>query len=265
MPATLAFIGGGNMGGAIIRGAIDRGLLPAVEILVADIDPGRREELSALGCAVTADAREALGAEHLMLAVKPQIFPKVVEVTGALDHPAVVMSIMAGLSSASIRAALGPYARVIRVMPNTPCQVGAGMSAIALGEGAAEGDDRLAWELFGALGHVVSVEEDQMHAVTAVSGSGPAYVFLLEECMEVAAIDLGLPPQVARHLARQTVLGAGALLRGSNEPASALREVVTSPGGTTAAAIDVFERHGLHRVVAEAITAARDRGIELGG
>ncbi len=215
------------------------------------------------GCATVEEPKGVVDAEEIMLAVKPQIFPEVARAIGPLRSPRVVISIMAGLGSRAIRAALGDEARVVRVMPNTPCQVGAGMAAIALGEGARGGDEKLALAVFGALGGTVMVDEAMMYAVTAVSGSGPGYVFLLAEAMQKAAVDLGLDPEVADRLVRQTVFGSGKLLVESDQGAADLRRAVTSPGGTTEAALKVMLGGRLPEIIAEAITAARDRGVEL--
>jgi pyrroline-5-carboxylate reductase len=263
MAHTLGIIGAGNMGQAIVAGAIRIGVLEPKQILVAEVEPGRRQAVEALGCAVTDTPAGAAAAEQLMLATKPQSFPELAANIAPLARSTVVISIMAGLSSRRIAEALGEHARVVRVMPNIPCQVGQGMSSVALGHGAREGDDALTRRVFSAIGAVATVREDQMYAVTAVSGSGPAYVFLLAELMERAAIELGLEPRTARLLARQTVTGAGALLGHSAEEASVLRDAVTSKGGTTAAALDVMRRHDLSDIIVRAIAAARDRGIEL--
>jgi pyrroline-5-carboxylate reductase len=167
------------------------------------------------------------------------------------------------VTSAAVRAALGENARVVRVMPNTPCQIGAGMSAIALGEGASPGDETLARSLFESLGKVIAVDEHLMDAVTAVSGSGPAYVFLLAEAMEQAAVKIGLTMHDARILVSQTILGSARLLSESGQTADELRQAVTSPGGTTAAALEVMFERELPETMSLAITAARDRGREL--
>ncbi len=263
MGITLGIIGAGNMGMAILRGALDAGVLSPQTTVVADVEPARREEAAHLGCPTTADVADLREAGQIMLAVKPQGFDDVAGTLGRLQRPTVVISIMAGLDSRAIRAALGPAARVVRVMPNTPCQVGAGMAAIALGEGAEPGDEALAVEIFEALGRTVTVEEALMHAVTAVSGSGPAYVFLLAEAMEKAAVDLGLDPAQAGLLVRQTILGAGKLLAESGRSLSDLRAAVTSPGGTTEAALREMDRRELSAIIRAAVTAARDRGVEL--
>jgi pyrroline-5-carboxylate reductase len=174
-----------------------------------------------------------------------------------------VISIMAGLSSGPIRAALGEGVRVIRVMPNTPSQINLGISAIAMGEGARPGDDDLARRLFEAVGSVVTVREEQIYAVTAVSGGGPAYVCLLAEAMTQGAVELGIEPETARALAIHTIHGAGALMVRTGEDPATLREAVTSKGGTTFEALKVMYERELPRIIADGLAAARDRGIEL--
>ena len=263
MSRELGIIGGGNMGAAIVRGAIAAGVIDPQNILVAEIDPSRRAQVGRTGCATTEDPAEAAACAQMLLAVKPQSFADVAKAVAPLAKPTIVISIMAGLGSGVIRRALGESARVVRVMPNTPCQVGAGVAAIALGDGAAPGDERLARELFDALGRTTTVDEGQMYAVTAVSGSGPAYVFLLAEALEQAAVDLGIDSATARLLVHQTVFGSGKLLLESDQEAVALRQAVTSPGGTTEAALAVMLEQRFAQIIAEAVTAARDRGIEL--
>jgi len=261
--AKLAVIGAGNMGGAIVRGAIRSEVVDAADGLVIDLSSDVRDGFKAAGCAVSGDLDDARGHEQLLLAIKPQQFPTVAEAIGELKTSTIVISVMAGLSSASIRARLGEPARVIRVMPNTPCQIGTGMSGIALGEGAEPGDERLADELFSAIGDVAHVQEAQMHAVTAISGSGPAYLFLLAESMEQAAEQMGLHGSDARLMVAQTLFGAAKLLRETDHRAVELRQAVTSPGGTTAAALEVMFEKELPEIVIEALQAARDRGFEL--
>ncbi|MCA9296011.1 MAG: pyrroline-5-carboxylate reductase [Phycisphaerales bacterium] len=262
---TLGVIGAGNMGSAVLHGALAAGVLPPDRILVADINENARAIFDALGCATTSSPIDPTQCEQLMLAIKPQVFPAVATTLGALPASQVVISVMAGLSSTNIRAKLGDHARIVRVMPNTPAQVGEGITAIALGAGAEAGDAVLAESLFSAVGKTVRVDEAHMYAVTAVSGSGPAYVFRLAEAMEKAAQEIGLEPDVARQLVAQTIRGAGALLIRENADPAALREAVTSPGGTTAAALDVMNACGFEDVIVDAITAARDRGVTLDG
>lgn len=251
------------MGQAILRGAIKAEIIEAGKILVVEPDAQRRSEIKALGCAVSEDANESLSAEQIMLAVKPQVFESVASVIAPLIEPKIVISIMAGLSSKALRAALGDNARMVRIMPNTPCSVGAGMTAIALGEGARSGDEALAISLFESLGKVAIVDESLMHAVTAVSGSGPAYIFMLAEQMQKVAMDLGIDQATARLLVQQTILGAGRMLNESDKDAGELRQAVTSPGGTTQAAIEVMMKRDLPKIINHAINAAHQRGIEL--
>ncbi len=263
MAHRLGIIGGGNMGQAIVRGSIAAGIMKSDDVLVAEIDPMRRQELACLGCTTTEDPVLAVGCEQIMLAVKPQVFANIATVIGLLPEPKVVISIMAGLSSKVIGEALGEHARVVRVMPNTPCRIGAGMTAIALGHGAKAGDEALAVAIFDSLGQTTTVDESLMHVVTAVSGSGPAYVFLLAEAMQQAAVDLGMDQATAQLLVNQTISGAGKLLVEADEEPADLRQAVTSPGGTTEAALEVMLKHDLPAVVRDAIKAARDRGVEL--
>lgn len=270
MTLKLGIIGGGNMGAAIIRGAIRAGVIDAKQVIIAEVDKDRRKKLEPLGCALTDDPKKCLDAEQLLLAVKPQSFPAVAKSLvgdplgrAPLHRSTIVISIMAGLSSGKIRSALGDSARIVRAMPNTPAQINLGMTAIALGEGANPGDDTLANELFSAVGKVINVEEKDMYAVTALSGSGPAYVFLLAEAMQQAGEQMGLNHAAARDLVTQTIRGAGELLHQSEQTADALRQAVTSPGGTTAAAMEYMFEKELPDIITEALMAARNRGIEL--
>lgn len=263
MTYELGVIGCGAMGWAILSGAIDANIIEPDRIIVAEPDEARRERPRAAGCAVTVNPRETLTADRLLLAVKPQVFPDVAGAIGSLRPDVLVLSIMAGISSTRIQAALGGGGRVVRVMPNMPCQVRAGMAAIAPGVDARAEDMAFASNLFQALGKTVVVEEHQLDAVTALSGSGPAYVFLLAESLEQAGVRMGLEPAVARLLAYQTVFGAGTLLHEDGREAEALRQAVTSSGGTTAAALAVMFEQELPRIVVEAVTAARARGREL--
>ncbi len=260
MAPFLGVVGGGNMGLAIVRGALAKGVLQASEVLVAEVEAARRAEAAALGCATSEKASDAGACANLLLAVKPQSFTAVAASIGRLRQPRIVISIMAGIGTGRIAGALGSAARVVRVMPNTPCRVGAGATAIARGAGSRPGDEDLAQKLFGALGAVVMVDEAHMHAVTALSGSGPAYVFLLTEAMEAAGRSAGLPPGTAALLARQTVIGAGRLLAETAEDPAALRRAVTSPGGTTEAAI----AHKLERDLPGCIDAAIQASVARG-
>ncbi|MHC4786007.1 MAG: pyrroline-5-carboxylate reductase [Planctomycetota bacterium] len=264
MAGRLGIIGGGIMGQAIARGAITAHVLRPNEIIVSELDARKRTEIERLGCPTSDDARRAAECEQVLLAVKPQSFGDVAAAIAPLGKPTVVITIMAGLGTDGIRARLGEHARMIRAMPNTPCQLGEGMTGIALGAGAETGDEKLAWHIFEAVGRTAILAEALMDAVTAVSGSGPAYVYLLAELMEKAARKIGLDEATARLLVVQTVIGAGRMLRDTGLEPAELRRVVTTPGGTTAAAMDVITRQDLPGVFIEALTAARDRGAELG-
>jgi pyrroline-5-carboxylate reductase len=265
MAARLGILGFGSMGGAIARGAVGAGVIDARDVIVVEPDDARRAAASALGCVVSGVERHAFDAEQVLIAVKPQRFRQAVARIGAVESPTVIISVMAGVSSATIRHALGGATRVIRAMPNIACEVGAGATALAPGEAARPGDESLALSLFAAVGRVVVVDESMLHAVTALSGSGPAYVFLLAEAMEQAGIQAGLERHLARTLAYETVHGAAKLLVGrADQDADSLRRAVTSPGGTTSAALEVMFERELPQIVAEAILAARDRSIEFG-
>lgn len=272
--AALAVIGGGNMAKAIIDGAARAGVLDG-PVIVADPSPERRA-LFERSVGTASEAVEQLaaledraGVGQVLLAVKPQMLPEVAkDVRRALDDGAwgerrVVISILAGATRSLVRAAFDGKAAVVRVMPNTPALVGRGMSALCA-EGVDAGDVALARRLFEAVGRVIEVREDQMDAFTAVGGSGPAYVFRLAEAMVRGAVEAGLDADDALLAVRETIAGAGLHLGDAEEGPDVLRARVTSKGGTTAAALEVFERGGLEDLVVRAIIAARDRGAELG-
>ena len=260
----LSIIGLGNMGSAALHGLLEANILRPQEIVVAEHDEERRQHAADLGCAISQDAAQIASADQIMLAVKPQGFAEVGAWIGKLLEPTVVISVMAGVPSQKISDMLGPLAKVVRVMPNTPCRIGRGMTAIALGHGAAQEDAALATEIFDALGHSVQVDEAHIDAATALGGSGPAYVFLLAEAMVRAGIGMGLEEHVALQITDHTIAGAGQLLLESEPDAAALRAMVTSKGGTTAAAIDLMLEHKFDDIVLKAVEAAQKRGQELG-
>lgn len=265
MPYELGFIGAGNMAEAIIRAAISSDLVPAGGIIVADPSADRRKVAEELGTAVSEHNADVIAqAKQIVLAVKPQMFATVVpELRGLKIDEQILISIMAGLSTQRIAAAVGGQARVIRVMPNTPLMVGVGMAGVALGEHARQGDEQLAMDLFCAAGKAVVVGEDLIDVVTAVSGSGPAYVFYLAEAMVAAGEAMGLDEQ-ADLLVRQTILGAAQLLAASPDSAAELRRKVTSPGGTTEAAIHHMDTNDVRDHVFTAVHRAAERSRELG-
>lgn len=263
---TLGFIGAGNMAEAIARAAIDSDVMPADRMIASDRSVERRAVFADLGIETTEDNTRVIDdCEQLLLAVKPQVLPALTdELAEHLRDDQVVISIMAGIGSAKLEQVIGRTARMIRVMPNTPKMVGRGMTGIALGNHAKPGDEDLAIRLFTAgNSEAVVVDESMIDAITAVSGSGPAYAFFLAEAMERAAAELGLD-QHARLLVTQTLHGAAELLAGSPDTASELRRKVTSPGGTTAAAIQHLENQQTQDTIVNAIHAAHTRARELG-
>ena len=266
MGYQLGFIGAGNMAEAIARGAATQGVIAAEAMLAADPSAERLAVFKSFGVASAADNAALIAAcDTVLLAVKPQTLAQLGEALRRLDvERQVVISIMAGQRSAGIEAAAGGPLRVVRVMPNTPLMIGLGMTGVALGEHARPGDDTLAMRLFSACGQAVRVTEDELDAVTAISGSGPAYLFYLAEAMQQAAADMGLSA-IARQLVNQTLLGSATLLADSAQAPADLRRNVTSPGGTTAAAIQHLDHHHVQATITAALDAARKRSIELGG
>jgi pyrroline-5-carboxylate reductase len=266
----IAVIGGGNMARAIIEGCVASGAFGTDRWVVSEPDDARRSVFEAMAVRTVADtsalATTLERSDALLLAVKPQMLSRVAEQARALPlDDRLVISILAGATSERIRAALGGACRVVRVMPNTPAQIGKGASAIAPGAGAAPEDVALAERIFGAIGGVWRTSESMMDAFTALAGSGPAYVFALAEAMQRAGEQMGFSREEADAMVRATLAGSAALLESSAMDASALRRAVTSPGGTTAAALEVLDDAGFGAMVVRAVEAARDRGAELAG
>jgi pyrroline-5-carboxylate reductase len=267
MDIDAAFIGGGNMGGALIRGLVARGLAPQ-RIRVGEAVPARRIQLAdELGVRVTSDnAQAAAGADVVVLAVKPQDMATTTRQLASVlgERKPLVVSIAAGIRVADIEAWCGAGVPVVRAMPNRPALNGAGASAIYGGPGLDAAHRKLAADVLGAAGTTVWVPaESLLDVVTALSGSGPAYFFLLAELMTDAAVDLGMERDSARELAIQTLYGSGRMARDSDGDLSRLRAEVTSKGGTTEAAVRSFEAANLRAIVAAALSAATDRGREL--
>ena len=264
---TIAFIGGGNMARSLVGGLVARGT-PADSIHVAEPVEALREALARdFGARVFADnARAVAGARTWVLAVKPQVMRAVCEALAPLAQASrpLVVSIAAGITAAQLERWLGGGIAVVRAMPNTPALLGAGVTGLHA-NAAVDGAGRsLADTLLSAAGATVWIEDEAaMDAVTAVSGSGPAYVFLLAEAMQASGEAEGLPADAARTLALQTILGAARMLTESDEPPAELRRRVTSPGGTTQAAVESFERDGFRDLVGRAIHAATERGRQL--
>ena len=262
----LGVIGAGNMAEAALRGAIESGFISAGRIVASDPDPARRERLGAeLAIACVTDNASAAACDRILLAVKPQVMADVlVEISPCVGEGATVVSVAAGITTAFLDASLGGKGRIVRVMPNTPMLVGAGISAVAAGPRAADHDLEWTRRLFAASGRALVVEEEMMDAVTAVSGSGPAYFFYLIEAMVAAGVAEGLPPEVALELAGQTCAGAGRLMTRTGEAPDLLRARVTSPGGTTQRAVETLDAAGVKDKLVRAVRAAAQRSRELG-
>lgn len=263
---TLAFVGAGNMARSLIGGLLADGH-PPQQLVACDPAPEARAWLAERGVTAVADAAALPPAEAYVLAVKPQHLPAVARRLGALleARRALVLSIAAGVRLASLARWLSGPQDLVRAMPNTPALVQAGISALYAAPTVAREQRELAESIMRAAGDVVWVDhEAALDAVTAVSGSGPAYVFLLMEALAQGGRALGLPAAVAERLALQTVFGAAKLALETEQPPGRLREQVTSPGGTTESALAVLREGGLVELFARALTAARDRAVELG-
>lgn len=262
MARRLVLLGGGRMGEALVGGLLGSGW-DAADLAVVEKLPGRRDELADRfpGLAVAAEP-EAEPADGAVVAVKPGDAEAACR---SLAGAGRVLSIMAGVTVASLESWLPAGTPVVRAMPNTPALVGAGAAAIAAGTGA--GDDDLAWaeSVLGAVGVVVRVGEPLLDAVTGLSGSGPAYVFLVAEALVEAGVLVGLPRDVSTTLAVQTLLGSARLLAEGDQGAEALRAAVTSPGGTTAAGLRALESHAVRAAFLDAVVAATERSRQLGG
>jgi len=262
----LGVIGAGNMAEALLGGVIRGNVLPHSAIVASDVVFGRRQLLTgSLGIATAGDNLTPAGCPHVLLAVKPQVMGRVLdEIAASVAPDATVISIAAGITTSYIDERLGGRGRIVRVMPNTPMLVGEGMSALAAGPRAGAEEVRWAQRLFAASGKTCVVDEEQMDAVTAVSGSGPAYFFYLIEAMISAGTAEGLDPDTAAMLARRTCAGTAKLLMETDEPPEGLRARVTSPGGTTQQAIEVLDNAGVKGLLVKAIRAAAQRSRELG-
>ena len=263
--ADTVFIGGGNMARALIGGALRSGAM-AAGLLVVEPDADQRERLRAdLGVTAIAAPDARLAAASLVVwAVKPQTFAAAAASCAGRAAAALQLSVMAGVRSAAVAGGSGAP-RVVRAMPNTPALIGEGIAALFATAAVSQSDRSRCEALLQSTGEVLWVaSEAQLDAVTAVSGSGPAYVFYLLEAMVEAGTALGLAPPDALRLARQTVRGSGLLAAGSSEAPAQLRTQVTSKGGTTQAALDVLEAHGVRAAFVEAIAAAARRAVALG-
>ena len=259
--AKLQIIGGGRMGEALLAGLIAADWAPADEFRIVEPVEGRRDELAARYPQVAVGA-EPGPADGAVVAVKPDVVVAACRALG--DSTGRVLSIAAGVTLATLEGALPAGTPVVRAMPNTPALIGAGAAAIASGRDAGEDDLDWAEGILGAVGVVVRVPEVQLDAVTGLSGSGPAYVFLVAEALVEAGVLAGLSRDVAERLAGQTLLGAARLVTEGDDDPATLRAAVTSPGGTTAAGLRVLESSAVRSAFLEAVQAATERSRQLG-
>ncbi len=267
---SLAFIGAGNMAEAIARGLLRTAAHAPADLAAIDPNPDRQKLFrETLGIPCTAGFDALTRAKIIILAVKPFIVADVLaEIKNSFPADALLISIAAGISCRFIEERLTspalPQPRIIRVMPNTPMLAGKGISALCRGSFASEDDLSAAERIFSAGGKTVRVSENQMDAVTALSGSGPAYVFYFTDCLAKAGVAAGLSESDSSHLARQTVIGAAALLEQSPDSPAELQRKVTTPGGTTQAAIEALQAGALDALIKNALAAAAKRSRELG-
>jgi pyrroline-5-carboxylate reductase len=261
---TVAILGAGVMGETVLSGLVRSGRPPS-DLIVSERRPGRAAELQErYGIEAMSNVDAATKADTLMLVVKPQDMADVLNDIAPVVRPGhLVISLAAGITTASIESRLPAKTAVVRVMPNTPALVDEGMAAISRGSHCDEAHLVEAEELMRATGRVIRVPEKQQDAVTAISGSGPAYLFFVVEAMIEAGVYLGLPRSTATELVVQTMVGSAKLLRETGEHPTVLRERVTSPGGTTAAAVRKLEDHRVRAAFMTALESARDRSREL--
>jgi len=260
----LAILGAGVMGETLVSGLLRSGW-SADQIVATDRRPERQVELVAkYGITMLENDQAVAEADTVILVVKPQDMRELLsEIAGSIKRDALVISLAAGVDTASIESQLADGMAVVRVMPNTPAQVDEGMAAISAGTHSDQDHLDRVTEILSATGRVVTVPERYQDAVTAISGSGPAYLFFVVEAMIEAGVHLGLPRDIATELVVQTMLGSAKLLRETGEHPTVLRERVTSPGGTTAAAVRQLEDHKVRAAFIGAIEAARNRSREL--
>lgn len=264
----LAIIGGGKMGSIIAQGLISKKMLSVNKIHVTDIEAARLDYLrSELNLQVSADNKKAARkADIIILAVKPQSMAATLqEISPETDKSKVVISVAAGITTDFIEKLLPAGARVLRVMPNVAALVGEGAAAVARGSAATSADVQLTVNIFKSVGLVIEVDEKLMDAVTGISGSGPAYCLVMIEAMADAGVQMGLSRETALKLSAQTMLGAARLCLQSNQHPAQIKDMVTSPGGTTAAGLKALEEGKIRATLMSAVEAATKRSRELAG
>jgi pyrroline-5-carboxylate reductase len=264
---TIGFIGAGNMAEALIRGLVRGQHVPAGNVVASGPRRERLDELAAAyGIDVTTDnGAVAARSGIVVLSIKPQIMDKVLlDIGGRLKPGTLVISIAAGVDTATIEEAVADSVHVVRAMPNTPALVGAAATAVSPGKHASAADLATARALFDAVGITVELDESQLDAVTGLSGSGPAYIFLILEALADAGVKVGLARRNAQRLAAQTVMGSAKLLLETDEHPGKLKDMVTSPGGTAIAGLHTLEQGGLRTTLINAVETATKRSRELG-
>jgi pyrroline-5-carboxylate reductase len=263
----IAFLGGGNMAEALIKGMLSADIAKSRQMVVTDTSSARLDYLKKYNITPARSNKEAVEqAEIVLLCVKPQVMDVVLaDIAAVADSSKLVISIAAGITISRIEKALSSNPRVIRVMPNTPALVLSGAAGLAKGSSATNEDMELAQEIFSAVGRAVVVDEKLMDAVTGLSGSGPAFVFTVIEALSDAGVKVGIPRLLALELAAQTVFGSAKMVLDTKEHPAKLRDMVTSPGGTTIAGMHELEKGKLRAVLMNAVEAATRRSMELGG
>lgn len=263
----IGFVGAGNIAEALIRGLLQTGLRKPDQVVASGPRTNRLDELrESFGITTTRDNREvASRADILVMSVKPQILGQVLaEIAGVVREETLVLSVAAGVPTSRIEDLLGAQRRVIRAMPNTPVVVRAGATAIAAGRHATADDLAAAKEIFDAVGITVILEESQLDAVTGLSGSGPAYLFLILEALADGGVKVGLSRRTSQLLAAQTVLGSAKMVIETNQHPGLLKDMVTSPGGTAITGLHTLESGGVRTTLMDAVEAATRRSRELG-
>ncbi|MBP2626417.1 MAG: pyrroline-5-carboxylate reductase [Firmicutes bacterium] len=262
----IGFIGSGAIAEALIGGIVKAGLIASSQIVISDISQSRLDYMQEkLGVHTTLNLQEIVnGVNILFLTVKPQVIHSVLDVIAPFVSPAtLVVSVVAGVSTKVLQERM-PCVPIIRAMPNTPVAVGEGMTVITLGEYAGEQNGELVLTIFGSVGKAIKMEESVMDAVTGLSGSGPGYAFVLIDALSDAGVWVGLSRQNALIMAAQTLLGAAKMVLETEEHPAKLRDMVTSPGGTTIAGIHVLEQRGVRVALMDAVKAATKRSQDMG-
>ncbi|MDD3653510.1 MAG: pyrroline-5-carboxylate reductase [Desulfotomaculaceae bacterium] len=262
----IGFLGGGAMGEALVAGLLRNGLVASSSLYVSDINPDRLEYLQdKLGVNVTIDNSEVVkAADIIILAVKPQVIgPLLKEVSSVVRVEQTFISIVAGVTTDIIHSFFDDSVPVVRVMPNTPCLLGEGACAVSAGKYANEENVKKAMAIFAAVGKVLAVPESMLDIVTGLSGSGPAYMYVLLEGFIDGAVRLGMPRDTARVLIAQTMAGAAKMVLETGEHPSKLKDMVTTPGGTTIAGLFALEEGGARALMMKAVAAATDRSREM--